>query len=73
MADDAATVEQLRAELRQVREENAALAAELADSREQQTAAAEILRALAGSPTDLQAVLDAAPRTRLGYATPTMR
>jgi hypothetical protein len=41
MADDAATVAQLRAELRQAREANAALVADLAESREQQAATAD--------------------------------
>ncbi|HZO26630.1 MAG TPA: GAF domain-containing protein, partial [Chloroflexota bacterium] len=59
MGDDAATVEQLRAELRQVCDEKAALAAELAVSRDEQRATAATLRIVAGSPTDLQLVLNA--------------
>ena len=84
MADDAATVDQLRAELRNLRQQcsmhqaeiaelrqrGAALAAEMSALRaasadlgvertaalEQQTATAEILRAIAASPTEWQAV-----------------
>ncbi|HZO31341.1 MAG TPA: histidine kinase dimerization/phospho-acceptor domain-containing protein [Chloroflexota bacterium] len=53
MADDRdVRIARLEAELRQSRAENAAL-------REQQTATAEVLRIIAGSPTDLQTVLAA--------------
>jgi GAF domain-containing protein/DNA-binding response OmpR family regulator len=43
--------------------ENARLFAELQDRLEEQTATAEILRAIAGSPTDLQPVLEAVAET----------
>jgi len=73
MADDAATVEQLQAELRQLRErdagaqtEIASLCAEaerrdraLAESLDQQTVTAEILRIIATSPGDIHPILDA--------------
>jgi len=73
MADDSVTVEQLKAELRRLRErdaaaqvriegllgENAALEADRIEALEQQTTTSEILRVMATSPTDAQPVLDA--------------
>src|SRR5688572_19493542 len=56
MADDAARIEQLEAELRQARE---AHAAEVASLREQQDATAGILRIIASTTNDAQPVLDA--------------
>ena len=71
MGDDAATVEQLRAELRQAHDEIVTLRREvsrvgdaerrdraLAESHAQQAATAEILRIIANAPADAQPVLD---------------
>src|SRR4051794_4484984 len=73
MADDAARIAQLEAELAQrdaelrgARDENAALRSEgerrdraLAETVEQQTALGDVLRIIASAPADLQTVLDA--------------
>ncbi|HZO29725.1 MAG TPA: GAF domain-containing protein, partial [Chloroflexota bacterium] len=59
MADDAATVAQLRAELRQLRGEHQRLRELFAASEEREQATAEVLRVIASSPADLDRVLDA--------------
>jgi hypothetical protein len=65
MADDAATVEQLRAELRQYRDFYEAAQREidvqrrsLAAAAAREAALADVLRVIASSPTDLTRVLD---------------
>jgi signal transduction histidine kinase/putative methionine-R-sulfoxide reductase with GAF domain len=70
MADDAATVEQLRTELRQLREREAALVADaerrdraLGEARDRQAATEEVLRAVGASRTDLQQVLETIARS----------
>jgi signal transduction histidine kinase/putative methionine-R-sulfoxide reductase with GAF domain len=74
MSDDAATVEQLRAENRRLRARHAAEIASLradaerrdrrlAEAEEQQQATAAILRVIASSPTDLTTTLNAIAAT----------
>jgi DNA repair ATPase RecN len=55
----AAELSQLKEELRRVSEKLESHEGELAEALEQQTAASEILRVIASSPTDIQPVLDA--------------
>jgi len=60
MADDRdVRIAQLEAEVRRLRDEQAADRAEIAGIRDEQAATAEVLRVIASSPTDLQAALDA--------------
>src|SRR5262249_28175627 len=69
MGDDAATVEQLRAEWQRSHELHATevailwqdiarLTTERSEARDRQTATADVLRVIAESPSDLQSVLD---------------
>lgn len=63
MSDDAAMIDQLRAELAAARQREAALVAERAEAREQQAATSEVLRVIATSPTDAAGVLDSIVRS----------
>jgi signal transduction histidine kinase len=58
MGDDAATVEQLPAELKQLRDRHVIALAENAALRERESATTEVLRTIASSPTDVQVALD---------------
>ena len=65
MDDQAATVEQLRAELKALQEQHSIALAENADLRDQQAGTAEILRVIATSPTGLQRALESTARAAL--------
>jgi transcriptional regulator with GAF, ATPase, and Fis domain len=58
MADDAATVEQLRAELRRLRARDVAAQEEVAFLRQKDQVTDQVLRAIAASPVELTQVLD---------------
>jgi signal transduction histidine kinase len=68
MADDRdARIAQFEAALAVARQREASLVAELAESREQQVATAEVLRVIASSPTDLDGVLGSVTQAAARY------
>ena len=68
MADDRdARIAQSEAALAVARQREASLVAELAESREQQVATAEVLRVIASSPTDLDGVLGSVTQAAARY------
>jgi hypothetical protein len=68
MGDEAATVAQLRAEVRRPREQREADRAEVDFWRQRDDATTEVLRAVAASPVDFGRVLDMLGRRALSEA-----